>query len=471
MKKSLLNRLCLGGLACASFFPILGYGNEGLLNVLPHTMQKTNNLPLISKEKQMEAVQRKNDAYTTKKQKCKIDTSLAIAKFEEDPRNPIAGKNVLIIGASKGNGNGAAQAFFNAGANVIGTSRAPQDYTGQPWLSPVPIDITLDSSVENFFKTEPTLKKWDHIDILVLGGDTDSLGTLFQSKASDFFPKINCELLGRHRVVERAIKWMQHVDDSRMITLSSISSFVPLPEVSSYSLTKAALDGWVKQWNTEREWFKQLTGEYVCKTLAMSVQPSFVNTSIGSLPPSLCNPVAPLPFNNYPSGLKNPYSQSMFAGQLGVYGNSLVQNLTKEEVGMAILYMATVVNPEWLYVVEKEGGEQICFNGRPTDLTCLLRKMGQHKVRDVLTEWVSGYNWNAAFENILNEGNTKGYSVYICPPKNQKAPLTAVPPLPKGYPNCTNGEIRGIPPNIILEESVSDLFNNPCKPNDPCPPQ
>jgi 5,10-methylene-tetrahydrofolate dehydrogenase/methenyl tetrahydrofolate cyclohydrolase len=48
---------------------------------------------------------------------CHIDTDLAIAEFEEDRSNPIAGKNVLIIGASKGNGNGAAQAFYNAGAN------------------------------------------------------------------------------------------------------------------------------------------------------------------------------------------------------------------------------------------------------------------------------------------------------------------------------------------------------------------
>ena len=47
-----------------------------------------------------------------------IDTSIAVAKFHEDCSNPIRGKNVLIIGASKGIGHGAAVAFSNAGANV-----------------------------------------------------------------------------------------------------------------------------------------------------------------------------------------------------------------------------------------------------------------------------------------------------------------------------------------------------------------
>lgn len=402
---------------------------------------------------------------------CCIDTSLAIAKFGECKNNPIKGKNVLIIGASKGNGNGAAQAFYNAGANVVGTSRSPKDYTGQPWLSETPIDITIDESVENFFKAEPTVVAWDHIDILVLSGTVESYGTLLHSKASDLYAKVASEFFGRHRVVERAIKKMQRVDDSRIITLSSISSFFPLPFVGAYSPAKGALNAWVKQWNAEREWFKELTGEYVCKTLAIAVQPSWVNNSPGALPPSLCNPQAPLPrsaFGQYPSGVEDPFSQPLVGGIFGWYGNSLAQGQSKEDVGLAILYTATVPHPEWFYIVEKNGDEQYCSGCGSKSLNCAMRKLSQHKVRDEIIEYIRGYNWNAAFENILFEGNSKKYSWFICPPINQKAAATPVPELPADYPNCSGGFISGVPANVISQDQLDDLVNNPCKPNNPC---
>lgn len=399
---------------------------------------------------------------------CHIDTDLAIAKFEEDRSNPIAGKNVLIIGASKGNGNGAAQAFYNAGANVVGTSRSPSDYTGQPWLSPVPIDITIDASVQNFFNNEPTLARWDHIDILVLGGAEFSYGTLFQSKAAELFVQMNTEFLGRHRVVERAIKWMKDVDDSRMITLSSTAGALPLMGLGAYTPTKGALNGWVKQWNIEREWMKELAGHYVVKTIAIACQPSFVLTSNGSLPPSLCNPVAPFPFAVFGSGIQFPLSQPMVEGLFGYLGNSQAQNLTKEMVGKAILYMATVKNPEWQYIVEN-GDEQICLCNDNIGINCFYKKASQHKVRDILTQWIRKYNWNAAFDNILYGNNSKNYSAFICPSCCHSALLTPVPPLPAGYPDCTNGTIPGLEPNTLTIDNVIDLFNNPCKPNNPCP--
>ena len=260
---------------------------------------------------------------------------------------------------------------------------------------------------------------------------------------------------------------MKDVDDSRIITFSCLSSFIPIPEVGAYILTKQALDGWVKQWNVEREWLKQIHGEYVYKTLAISCQPSFVNTSMGSLPPSLCNPVAPFPFFQYPSGLPDIFNEPMFLGQLGLLGNSGTQNLEKEQVGQAVLYMSTVPNPEWQYVVLNDH-ERFCFGEGTTDVKCLLEKLSQHKVRDNLTKVIRGYNYRAAYDNILNGGNTEKYSVYNCPPFKKPAPAIPVPPLPAEYPGCEGGNIPDLLPNVTDQDNVIDLYQNACKPDNPC---
>ncbi len=401
-----------------------------------------------------------------KKKCCKFDTSVAIAKYTEDSRNPVRGKNVLIVGASKGMGNGAAQIFTSAGAHVVGTSRAPADYTGQPWLSPVPLDITVDASVENFFNTEPTLATWDHIDILILSGNVPPWGSLMYLKAADLFPMINCEILGRHRVVERAIKKMYFVDESRIITISSLASFFTENGNGIYGATKAAIDGWVKTWNAQREWFKQLTGSYdKCKTLAMAIQPSFVNTTFGQLPPSLCNPIQPgLPYGSYPSG--NASLDPFSIAPMIWLQNGSAQGLEPIMIGKAMLYMATVLNPEWRYAVI--GQDVICSGGKNVSINCYIKKLTQHKFRDPVIDLVAGYNWNAAYNNMLYDNNSQTYSIYKCPPLKTQTAATPVPALPAGYPDCTGGTTTGTQPNITVPDNVDDLINNPCKPINPC---
>lgn len=400
------------------------------------------------------------------KRKCCVNPSVAVAEYNEDRRNPISGKNVLIIGASKGIGNGVAQVFTSAGANVVGTSRAPADYSGQPWLSPVPIDITDDASVENFFNTEPTVNSWDHIDILFLSGNVPAWGSLMYLKASDMFPIINCEILGRHRVVERAIKKMFYVKESRIITISSLASFFPELGAGLYSAVKSAIDVWVKLWNTQREWYKKLTGTYEkCETIAMALQPAFVDTTFGQLPPSFCNPIPePFPYGSYPSG-NAAFEPFSLAPQIWL-GNASSQGMKIEKVGQAVLYMATVLDPEWRYAVI--GEDKFCSNGKEESVKCFTKKLTQHKFKDASLDIVNGYNWNAAYYNMLAEGNSEEYSFYKCPPMNKEAPNTNVPDLPSGYPDCTSGPVFGTFPNITEPQDVEDLTNNPCKPPNPC---
>lgn len=401
-----------------------------------------------------------------------IDTSIAVAKFHEDPRNPIKGKNVLIIGASKGNGNGAAVAFYNAGANVVGTSRAPCDYTGQPWLSPVPLDITNDASVENFFATEPTLNSpaWNNIHILVLSGNTPTFGHIKYMKPADFYPMINTEILGRQRVVNQVTKKMENVVDSRMITLSSLDTVFCLIGTGYYGAVKAAHDAWVRIWNVTREYFKELTGSYTGQeTIAMSLTPSFVNTTFGELPPSLCNPepVPQIKYAQYMSGMTAVDPSTL--GPSVFLQNSTVEGLNHLDVGKAILYMATVVDPEWRYACVQPC-EKLSFFDGTIKTTTEARSLTQYKFKDANLCWIRGYNWRAAIPDLVGP-NVNKYSIFHGPPMNQEAPPTPVPDLPPQFPNCTTPPTGLFPPNITLPNWIDGLVHNPCVNDNPCSEQ
>lgn len=407
-----------------------------------------------------------------KKKKCCVNSELAIAKFHEDRSNPIKGKNVLIIGASKGIGLGSARAFIAAGANVIGTSRKPSDYPALTFLDPVPLDLTDDASVSNFFATSG-VANWSAINVLILGGLVTPSNSLAFSKAADLFPFINVELLGRQRVVAHAIQKMKDVDDSRIINLSSIASFAPLVNAGSYGMCKAAETAWVKQFNLEALWFKKLNnGVDVIKTRAIAWQASWIDTSFGAWPPTLCpKPGAPI-VSIFSSGILAPYLQPSMRGQSGLYGNSAKTNLTIDQAGQAMLYLATVPDPEWQYIIMSKD-ENWCIAG---DLNCALRKIIQHKSKDKLTKFfINNTNYNAIYDNILNHANSEKYSFYKCPPEDAHAPPTPVPQFRPCYPDCegVSGGCGADPTpfvyNLTVPRNVQDLTNNPCHNNLPCP--
>lgn len=379
----------------------------------------------------------------------KIDTSLCFAKFEEDKRNPIHGKNVLIIGGSKGVGLGANIEMSAAGANVIATSRNPSSYTDVPNLSSVPLDIRDGASVENFFN----LLEWTKINVLILGGFTAIIGTLAKSNASDLFPFINTEILGRQRVVVCALPKMKDVDDSRIINLGSIGSIMPILSIAPYSMVKGAIRNWTKQWNLEKEYYKKISGKYLYKTTAITWEASWISTeAINASPPQ------------FSTGLSNPLVKPELFGQLTFNSNNLSQGMTIYRAGKSLLHVATVCDPEWQYIVlndnEKWGGE---------DVETLLLKASQHKIKKAFTDnpiYAPRCNYNEIIADAA-KGNPKTYSMFRLPKECKSAPKYDVDDIKDLKCNDTTlYPDQTIPPNIVKPENVKDLVENPCKISD-----
>lgn len=231
-------------------------------------------------------------------------------------------------------------------------------------MSPIPLDIRNDESVEYFFANDPIFLSWREVHIVLLGGNTPTFGHVKYMKPADFYPMINTEILGRQRVVNQVTKKMENVVDSRMITISSMDTVFSLVGVGYYGAVKAAHDAWVRTWNTTREYFKEITGSYEGQqTIAMSITPSFVNTTFGELPPSLCNP-EPIPqikYAQYMSGMSAVDPTTL--GPDVFLQNSTEKGLDILDVGKAILYMATVRDPEWRYACVQPCEKLSFFDG------------------------------------------------------------------------------------------------------------
>lgn len=196
----------------------------------------------------------------------------------------IQGQNVLVVGGSRGYSKAISERFAAAGCNVIASSRKPQLYQeyGQ-WdlgnlnylLAPTALDTAFDQSVRSFFDytilAANPIPSWVcapgpivnppspfllnpnpiHIDILVLTAFEFWSGPLSQASASDLVNNYDHSVVGYHRVIINAVKYM---DKNGLILMAgsgdgeAITPFQP-----AYDMAKRALHKYVQNWNVERE--------------------------------------------------------------------------------------------------------------------------------------------------------------------------------------------------------------------------
>ncbi|MGE0009881.1 MAG: SDR family NAD(P)-dependent oxidoreductase [Candidatus Babeliales bacterium] len=389
-----------------------------------------------------------------------------------DPKgHSLVGKNVLIIGGSRGIGRATAFAFEAAGANVICTSRHPQCYlnpacytdpscTGDqcsntqngvpasPGLSAVPLELASEESIENFFRCA-ILPVWDHIDILVLGGLKLEFGSIINSKASDLFEFLNVQLLGFQRVVNHATKLIADIKHSRIIVLTSAASIVPIPFFGAgYTLAKAALVRWVIQWNFERLLFKELSGgKSYYKTVAISMEGSFTQgDSQNTLPVT------------YESGVCCSWDPSSNAATLGIVANELntsLNGMPASRAAEAILWMASTRHPEWRYGVFGED-ETFCVDPKckPISARNFSSKFNAYKVKQPVTEWIKSRPWITIAKHPFES------TWYDCvAPTDQKPAIK----LPRLLDNACCPDPERQTRRHTRFEYVEDLVCNPCK--------
>src|SRR5213080_5066466 len=173
----------------------------------------------------------------------------------------------LVTGASSGIGKAAATALVDAGFQVIGTSRNTARVTAPPGVTYLDLDVTSDESVA--FVVKQVIDRFGRIDVLVNNAGVGANGAAEEFSVAQTQDVFDINVYGVMRMTKAVLPHMRAGRRGRIISISSLSGFVPSPFMALYVATKHAVEGYSESLDHE-------VREYGVRVLL--VEPGPINT-------------------------------------------------------------------------------------------------------------------------------------------------------------------------------------------------
>ena len=176
-------------------------------------------------------------------------------------------KIALITGASSGIGEATAKRLSQAGFKVYGTSRrGPQ--AGPREFEMLALDVTSDASVEAAVAS--VMKLEGRIDLLVNNaGFGVAPGGAEESSIEQAQAIFDTNFFGTVRMTRAVLPHMRAQRSGRLINISSVLGFLPMPYGALYAATKHAVEGYSESLDHElRNWGIR----------SVVVEPAYTNT-------------------------------------------------------------------------------------------------------------------------------------------------------------------------------------------------
>jgi len=155
-------------------------------------------------------------------------------------------KIALVTGASSGIGQATAELLARAGYKVYGTSRRGAQASGQAsgqTFEMLPLDVTSDASVEVL--VEEVLGREGRIDLLVNNaGFGVAPGGAEESSIEQARAIFETNFFGLIRMTRAVLPHMRQQGSGRIINMSSVLGFLPMPYGALYAATKHAVEGY-----------------------------------------------------------------------------------------------------------------------------------------------------------------------------------------------------------------------------------
>jgi NAD(P)-dependent dehydrogenase (short-subunit alcohol dehydrogenase family) len=152
----------------------------------------------------------------------------------------------LVTGASSGIGEATAKRLAAAGYKVYGTSRRGAQASGQASgqaFEMLPLDVTSDASVEVL--VEEVLRREGRIDLLVNNaGFGVAPGGAEESSIEQARAIFETNFFGLIRMTRAVLPHMRQQGSGRIINMSSVLGFLPMPYGALYAATKHAVEGY-----------------------------------------------------------------------------------------------------------------------------------------------------------------------------------------------------------------------------------
>lgn len=162
-------------------------------------------------------------------------------------------KTVLVIGAGRGIGRGAAELFSDAGANVAISSRNEAElmeleYKLNTKGNSNVLSFESDANVESDVKAlvEETVKKFGAIDYLVHAAGLGILKPFGELTLADFDALINANVRTAFNVLQAVLPAMAERKFGRVVLIPGILGKAPMMQASAYCAAKYALTGMTK---------------------------------------------------------------------------------------------------------------------------------------------------------------------------------------------------------------------------------
>jgi len=148
----------------------------------------------------------------------------------------------LVTGASSGIGEATAAALVAAGFEVIGTSRKTADAVPPDGVTFLDLDVTSDESVTNL--VDHVVGQFGRIDVLVNNAGVGAGGAAEESSIEQAQRVFDVNFFGVIRMTKAVLPHMRAQAGGRIINVSSVLGFVPVPFGALYAATKHAIEGY-----------------------------------------------------------------------------------------------------------------------------------------------------------------------------------------------------------------------------------
>lgn len=178
---------------------------------------------------------------------------------------------VLITGASSGFGLMLATNLHSRGFTVIGTSREPEKYGGKVPFKLLRLDISDDASIRDF--PGELFQHVKQLDVFVNNAGYMLTGLAEETPLDAARQQFETNFWGTVRVTNAILPYFRKQRFGKIITVSSIVALIGPPNLSFYTASKHAVEGY----------FKSLRFELNPFNIKVSmVEPIWFKTNLGS---------------------------------------------------------------------------------------------------------------------------------------------------------------------------------------------
>ncbi|TGM91157.1 SDR family NAD(P)-dependent oxidoreductase [Leptospira licerasiae] len=185
-------------------------------------------------------------------------------------------QTILVTGASSGIGLLIGKKLHENGHNVIGTSRNPKkSQSGVPFKL-LPLDIADDDSIVSFGKL--LFSEIDRLDVLINNAGYLVKGLAEETSIELGRQQFETNFWGTLKLTNELLPYLRKQRSGKIITIGSFLGLISLPNVSYYSASKHALEGYFKSLRFELNQFNIK----VCMVEPMAFKTNISDNSISA---------------------------------------------------------------------------------------------------------------------------------------------------------------------------------------------